>query len=133
MSQENAELVRRSFEAHAAGGIDAALRFYALDFVWYPGPGWVEDEVYRGHEGARRLDEIFSSSFEDYVLDLHEIREVGDHVLALYEATGRIRDSGATIRQPIGIVAGRFRDGTIGEVRSFFGWEAAIESVQPAE
>jgi ketosteroid isomerase-like protein len=36
--QANVELVRKSFEAHRTGGIAAALRFYAPDFVWYPVP-----------------------------------------------------------------------------------------------
>jgi ketosteroid isomerase-like protein len=127
--QANVELVGKSFEAHRTGGIAAALRFYAPDFVWYPGPGWVEDDVYRGHDGARRLNAIFLENFEDYVLAVHEIRAVGDRVLALYEATGRIKGSGLPIRQPIGIVLSRFHDEMISEVRSFFSWREALETV----
>jgi hypothetical protein len=43
----------------------------------------LEDRVYRGHDGARRLDAIFSASFEDYSLVVHEIRAVGEQVIAL--------------------------------------------------
>jgi ketosteroid isomerase-like protein len=129
MSQQNADIVRRSFEAHRSGGIEASLRFYAPDFVWDAGPDWLEDRLYRGHDGARRLDAIFIENFEDYALAVHEIRAVGDRVLALYEATGRIKGSGLPIRQPIGIVLSRFREGTIGEVRSYFSWSEAREAV----
>jgi ketosteroid isomerase-like protein len=129
MSQQNVELVRKSFEAHNTGGIEAALPFYAPDFVWDPGPDWIENRAYRGHEGARALDAIFAETFQDYVLEAHEIRAVGEEVVALYEAIGRIKGSGAPIRQPLGIVVSDFRDGMIGEVRSFFSWQEALEAV----
>jgi ketosteroid isomerase-like protein len=133
MSQQNVEVVRKSFEAHGAGGIEAPLPFDAPDFVWDAGPEWVEDRIYRGHDGARRLDAIFHDNFADYALEVHEIRAVGDRVLALYEATGRIRDSGLPIRQPVGIVLSHFRDGMIGKVRSFFSWREALEAVEKAD
>jgi ketosteroid isomerase-like protein len=85
---ENVEIVRRSFEAYASGGIEATLPFYAPDFVWDPGPEWVEDSSYTGHDGVRRLDEIFRENFEDYSLELHDVRAVGARVVALYEAVG---------------------------------------------
>jgi ketosteroid isomerase-like protein len=128
MSQKNVEVVRRSFEAHSVGGIEAALEFYASDLVWDAGPEWVEDRVYRGHDGARRLDAVFIESFDDYVLTVHEIRAVGERVLALYQATGRIKGSGLPIRQPIGIVLSDIHDGVIGRVRSFFSWKEAVEA-----
>jgi len=133
MSHENVEVVRKSFEAHSAGGIEAALAFYAPDLVWDAGPEWVEDRIYRGHDGARRLDAVFIESFDAYGLAVHEIRAVGERVLALYEATGRIKDSGLPIRQPIGIVLSDFHDSMIGEVRSFFSWREALEAVALAD
>ncbi|HEV3230256.1 MAG TPA: nuclear transport factor 2 family protein, partial [Solirubrobacteraceae bacterium] len=129
VSRQNVEIVRRSFEAHRTGGIEAAIPFYAPDFVWDAGPDWLEDRVYRGHDGARRLDAIFAASFEDYSLVVHEIRGVGEQVLALYEATGRIKDSGVPLRQPVGLVLSDFRDGAIGKVRSYFSWQEAREAV----
>jgi ketosteroid isomerase-like protein len=129
MSQENVELVRRSFEAYAIGGIEASLAFYASDFVWDPGAEWVEESVYRGHDGARRLDAIFLENFDDYRLELHEIRAVDTRVVALYESVGRIRGSNATIRQPIGIVVDEIRDGKIAAIRSYFTWPRALEAV----
>jgi ketosteroid isomerase-like protein len=133
MSQENVEVVRKSFEAHRAHGIEGSLPFYAPDFVWDTGPDWIEDRLYRGHDGARRLDAIFRESFEDYALAVHEIRAIGVRVLALYEATGRIKDSGLPIRQPIGLVLSDFHDGMIGKVRSFFTWSEALEAVGLAQ
>jgi ketosteroid isomerase-like protein len=133
MSRPNADLVRRSFEAHARGGIEAAIPFYAADLTWHVGPGWVEDGIYRGHDGARRLDAVFMENFEDYALEVHELRAVEDRVLALFEATGRIRGSGAPVRQQVGLVMSDFHDGTIGAVRSFFSWKEARDAMGLAE
>jgi ketosteroid isomerase-like protein len=132
MSQENVEIVKKSFEAHNAGGIDAALAFYDADLIWDAGPEWVEGRVYRGHEGARRLDAVFVGSFDDYRLTVHEIRAVGERVLALYEVTGRIKGSGLPIRQPIRIVLSDFDEGMIGRVQSFFSWKEALAAVGSA-
>jgi ketosteroid isomerase-like protein len=133
MSPENVEVVLKSFEAHKAGGIEAALAFYAPDFVWDAGPQWVEERIYRGHDGARRLDAVFIESFDDYALVIDEIRPVGERVLALYEVTGRVKDSGLPIRQPIGLVLSDFHDGMIGQVHSFFSWKDALAAVGLAE
>jgi len=129
MSQQNVEIVRGSFAAHLSGGIEASLAFYARDFVWDAGPEWLEERTYSGHDGARRLDAIFNENFEDYSLTVHEIRAVGEQVLALYEANGRIRASGMPIRQPVGIVVSDFRDGRIGKVRSYFNWQEARQAM----
>jgi ketosteroid isomerase-like protein len=126
---ENVEVVLKSFEAHKAGGIEAALTFYAPDFVWDAGPQWVEERIYRGHDGARRLDAVFIESFDDYALVVDEIRAVDERVVALYEVTGRIKDSGLPIRQPIGLVLSDFHDGMIGQVYSFFSWKDALQAV----
>jgi ketosteroid isomerase-like protein len=130
VAEEHVDLVRKSFEAHSAGGIEAALRFYAEDFVWDPGPDWIEERVYRGHDGARALDAIFADTFHDYVLQAHEIRAVGDRVLALYEAIGTVSASGPPVRQRLGIIVSDFHDGTIGKVASYFGWEGARAAIE---
>jgi ketosteroid isomerase-like protein len=128
VSEDNVELVRRSFEAHREGGIEASLAFYASDFAWDAGPDWLEDRIYQGHDGARRLDAIFTENFDGYALTVHDIRAAGDRVVALYEASGRMKASGVPIRQPVGIVLSDFRDGTIGKVRSYFSWAEALKA-----
>jgi ketosteroid isomerase-like protein len=129
MSQENVDLVRRSFEAYANGGIEATFPFYAPDIIWDPGAEWVEETVYRGHDGIRRIDGVFLENFDDYSLRLHDVRAVGDRVVALYEAIGRIKGSTSTIRQPVGIVIDEIRDGKIAAIRSYFTWARALDAV----
>ena len=55
MSKENVEIVRRANGAYAAGGMDAALRYFTDDTVLYSIPEWPDDPEYHGHDGLRRL------------------------------------------------------------------------------
>ena len=89
MSQENVEIAKRSIEALAAGGVEAALSFLACDVVWYPYPGWVEESEYRGHDGFRRMAALYGDNFDDYAIRIEEFRDVGDRVVELGENTGR--------------------------------------------
>jgi ketosteroid isomerase-like protein len=129
MSRENLELVRKTVELFGAGGTEALLACYATDVIVYSVPGWVEDPVYRGHDGIRRLMALWTENFDDIAFDLHEIRESQERVLALFELTGSIKGSGVPIRQPFGAVSADFRDGRIGEIRFFLGWDDALKAV----
>jgi ketosteroid isomerase-like protein len=128
MSHENVELVRKAFEAFKSGGMEAVLPFYAPNVVCYPISEWLEDPVYRGHEGALRLT-AWTDNFDDVAFEAHEIRDVHEHVVVLAELTGRIKESGVAIRQAFGVVYSDFRDGMTGEVRYFTSWQQALEAV----
>lgn len=55
MSQENVELVRRSYAAYAEIGTRQVASFYAEDHVAYAVPEWPDDSEYHGPEGVRKL------------------------------------------------------------------------------
>jgi len=128
MSQANVEMVRKALAAFKSGGMDAVLAFYAPDVVCYAVSEWLEDPVYRGHEGALRLT-AWTDNFDDVAFEANEIREVPEQVVVLAELTGQIKDSGVPIRQAFGVVYSDFRDGMIGEVRYFTSWQQALEAV----
>jgi len=133
MSQENVEVVRKSLEAFNLGGIEALLRLTPPDCVWYPVAEWLEDPVYRGHDGARKLVAAFTDNFDDWGWEVHEIRDAGTRVVSLTEMTGRIKETGVPISQAIGIVSSDFRDGLAGEVRFFLTWQQALKVVGLSE
>ena len=130
MSQANVELVRSAVEAFRAGGIEAVLPFYAWDIVWFPAPEWPEDSAYRGHDGIRRQHALWNENFDDYAWEVHEIRDMAACVVVRAEMTGHFKGSGATIRQPVGLVVSGFRGGQIGEIRSFAGWQHALNAAE---
>jgi len=133
MSHPNVELVRRALEAANVGGVEAALAFYPPDVVFYAIAAWAEDAEYRGHDGVRELNAIFTNAFEDFAWDVLEIRGVGERVLVLTDMTGRIKGSAAAIRERYAVVCSDFRDGTFGEVRFFQNWQQALEATGLAD
>jgi ketosteroid isomerase-like protein len=133
MSQENVEIVRRVFEEFNQGGVEAALPGFAPDIVSYPFREWPGPSEYRGHDGMRALLAEWIENFDDFELDVAEIREVGDRVLVLAETVGRIKGSRVPIRQPFGALYWDFRNGQIGETRNFLTWREAVEAAGLAE
>jgi ketosteroid isomerase-like protein len=129
MSRENVEVVRKSFEAFSVGGVEAVIPFYLPDVVWYMTDRWIEDSVYRGHDGIRRLTAVFTDNFDDYAWEVHEIPDAQSGVVVLAEMIGRIKNSGSPVREPLGLVVSDFHDGKVGQVRAFPTWQVTLAAV----
>jgi ketosteroid isomerase-like protein len=129
VSQENVEIVRRVLDAYAQGGIEAMLPCFTPDCIFYPDPSWMEERVYRGRDALAAFNQTQMEAFGDIVVEVHEIRAVGDRVFARTEFVGEAPASGVPIRQEIGHVFSDFRDGMIGEDHTFLSWEAALKAV----
>src|SRR5262245_17439184 len=54
MSQENVEIVRRTYPAFNRGDIPEFLESVDLDVEWIPIMAALEGRVYRGHDGVRQ-------------------------------------------------------------------------------
>jgi len=129
MSQEYVEIVRNAFRTFGADGIDAALSCVSPDVVWYPTDRWPDGSAYRGHDGMRRLAAAFSENFDDFRYEVHDIRAAQERVVVLVDMIGRIKHSGAEVRQRLGFVISGFREGTFGEVRAFPTWSDALAEI----
>jgi ketosteroid isomerase-like protein len=130
MSQENVEVVRRAFNVYFTRGVDALLEEHIpLDGVWHTAPEWIEASEYRGHEGIRSLLSVFPDNFDDWRLDVIELRDSGDSVVALIEHGGKIKGTDTPIHQPMGVVFSDFREGgQVGRFHSFQTWREALEA-----
>jgi ketosteroid isomerase-like protein len=129
MSQENVEVAKKFIEAYAAeAGIESALSVFPPDAVVYAFPEWVEKSEYRGHDGVRELTAVWTESFDDFAIEVEEVRDLGDRVVILGETTGRIKGTGVPIRQPVGAVFSNFRNGKIGEARFFMTKQQTLEA-----
>jgi ketosteroid isomerase-like protein len=129
MSEQNVQRVRQGFHALGVGGVEALLPFLANDVVMHPFVEWPDDPVYRGHDGARKLITAWTDNFEDWGIDVREIRAAGTRVVALTEMTGEIKGSRVPIRQPLGVVFSDIHENTAGEVRFFLTWPEAFKAV----
>jgi ketosteroid isomerase-like protein len=112
-------------EAFSTDGIDAALDFFDPGIEWWAPPEWLEDRLYLGHGGIRRLAAFWTQQFDEYRVEPEKFIELDDgRVLALLHQRGRIKGSAVPIEQPIGWIV-QSHDGKLTKVHVYFSWEAA--------
>ncbi len=105
MSQENVELVRRLAEVWTGRYTEAAEALVrprlAPDFEVHP---LYLERTYKGVEGIRQLWADIDEIWQDYRLELGEIVDLGEHVLALAHITARGTGSGVPIDEEIALL-----------------------------
>lgn len=117
-----------AIEAFNQGGVESALPFLDPEIEWRAPPEWLEDPVYRGHDGIRRLAAHWTELFDQYRLERVRVVEVGDDkVVILLNQLGQIRGSGDRIEGPIGYVA-EVRGGLVTRVDIYFSWEQTLQA-----
>ena len=131
MSQEIAASFRGMVDAFNADGIDAALDYFDPGIEWWAPPEWLEDRLYAGHNGIRRLADFWTQQFDEYRLDPERFIDlVDDRVLVLAHQRGNIKGSSVPIEQPVGFIV-RGQDGKLTRIHVYFSWEAALEVAGP--
>jgi ketosteroid isomerase-like protein len=96
MSHENVEVVRRTLQAFADGGLDAMAEFWDPDIDWRAAEGAVDDvgEMH-GPVALRRYVQDWIDTFDNFSVVAEELRDVGDdRVLAIQRLNGRAKLSG---------------------------------------
>jgi ketosteroid isomerase-like protein len=96
MSQENVELVRHAFQDVEA--------FWALldDYVVWDlreAPLLDLDGVYVGRDAVIKASSHYWGTWDDYRLDLEELRDTGSSVVVVFRERGRGKGSGAPFEQ----------------------------------
>jgi ketosteroid isomerase-like protein len=134
MSQQNMEIVRSAFDGFAEGGIEAVLEYAAADSAWHTAPEFLEGSQYAGHDGLRYLLSVWVDNFDDWTMDVIELRDAGEgSVVALIEHGGKIKGTEVPVRQPMGCVYSDFRHGQIGSGHFFQTWQEALEAAGLSE
>ena len=130
---ENAEIVRRGFEALSAGGVEAMLPMIDPDFeVSTPASLSAEPDTYRGHDGLRRYFDSFYDAMDEVHFEPHEFREIGDRVLVPCTLTARGRTTGLAFDQQA-VLLWRLRDHKAVGVDVFPTVEEALAAAPPAD
>ena len=97
---EAVERVRLGYEAFNRGDLDAALAGLHPDVEWSVLAFLPEAEVYRGPDGVRAFWEMWFENFEEFQIEVEEIVDVGDRILALIAISGSGRGSGVDVQTP---------------------------------
>jgi ketosteroid isomerase-like protein len=87
------ELVREIVGALNRGDLDAMLARMDPSFEWRPLENSPVARVHRGHDQVRHYVEDWLATFESLRLELEELTEAGDHVVAVVLGHGRGRVS----------------------------------------
>ena len=95
MSRENVEIVRRGYEHFRATG-ELRPEIVHPDFVWDMSRfrGWPERQTYLGRDGAMQFLADWTESWEEWELQLEELRDAGDRVVAILHQRGRSKATG---------------------------------------
>jgi len=98
MSAENVEIVRLGYDEFLATG-ELVERITAPEFVWDMSTfhGWPERQTYEGPEGTREFLTDWVSAWEDWRLEVRELIDAGDDVVATLHQSGRSKTTGLEV------------------------------------
>ncbi len=126
MSQQNVERVRESFEVinrTRAPDFD----FIGPDFEWHTRADLPDPGTYRGPDGAARLMAEWFGAFDDLRVDIEELIDAGDRVVAVMRLHGRVRDSGEEVEMAETHVI-TIRNGKATSLREYRAKEEALQA-----
>jgi ketosteroid isomerase-like protein len=130
MSRENVEAFERAIEAYNRRDIDAFLEPIDPE-VELPGAlqALLESEakVYRGYEGVRQWVRDIDEALANIRLELPEIHDLGDRLVAIGRPSARGQASGAETESPFGCVV-EWKNGKATRVVSFLDRKEALEA-----
>lgn len=133
MSRENVELARRFAEAWTGRWTEAVEAFVrprlAPDFEMHP---LYLERSYEGLEGIHQLWADIDEIWQDYRLEIGEIVDLGEHVLALARITARGTGSGVPIDEEIAVLWA-FEGDKVVWMKSFMSKSDALEAAGLSE
>jgi ketosteroid isomerase-like protein len=128
MLEERAAPMLNAIDAFNETGVEAALPYLHPEIEWVAPPEWLEDRLYKGHDGIRRLSAYWTQLFDEYRVTPQRVMDAGDgRVLLLLQQEGRIIGSGDRVESPLGYLV-EIHDTLVARVEIFFSWEATLEA-----
>lgn len=132
MSQENLEIVRRTYEAANRGDFDSADAYIHPEIEFHTYGQSPEAGVYRGKDAVRRYNEDLFGQFESIRFELEELVDAGDRVVV--ETTQYAVPKGGEQEMNVRVVeVWAIRDGLLAERRSYSTRAEALEAAGGAE
>ena len=129
MSAENVEIIRRGYEEFLATG-ELAERITAPEFVWDMSTfhGWPERQTYQGVEGTREFLADWVGAWEDWRLEVRDLVDAGDDVVAIVHQSGRSKATGLEVEMDFAMVW-TMQDGKQTRMRMYADPDEALRAV----
>ncbi len=133
MSRENIEVVRRLFAAFQSVDVGSfERRFDEVRGIFDPEVEWVaaphsllSSEEYRGYDGVRRFWAQFLSAWDEYGVEVEELIDADDQVVAVMRLRGRTNELEVDEARSSLLT---LRDGRIVRIEPFASKDAALEA-----
>ncbi len=131
MSEKNAEIVRRSWQAYAERGLPGLFEFFTEDINWRAIEGAIDDVgEMSGIDAMRRYLSDWVEMFADITATPTEVLDLGDdQVLAMLRVEGTARLSGVATELSYAVLY-TLRDGKIARGREFAERQEALDAAQ---
>jgi ketosteroid isomerase-like protein len=135
MSQENVEIVRAMLEAVGpeTDTDDWLNEFCDPEIEWHDVPTYPSAGIHTGRDAVRRHALEFEDAWADWGIEIEDIRDAGDRVVARIRYRGVGKQSGAPItggiRNPATGAVVELRGGRILRVVQFVTHAEALEAV----
>jgi len=130
MSQENVEAFERAIDAYNRRDVEGVLEVHDAGVEWHAALQEMiggEAAVYRGHKGLRELVRDLDEAFSELQIEITQIRDLGDRLVAVGHLRGCGKESGAEVESPIGYLLD-LTDGKVTRVRSYLDPQEALEA-----
>jgi ketosteroid isomerase-like protein len=135
MSQENVEAFKRGLEAGNRGDVETLLEELDPEVEWHSALHALlggEQTVFRGHDGVREMLRDLNEAFGEIHIEISEIRDLGDRLVAIGRNRARGRGSGAETETPLALVT-EVKNGKTISVRGYLDPKQALEAAGLSE
>jgi ketosteroid isomerase-like protein len=130
MSSENVEIVRRAFEAWNGGDPEAAVELLDPDVEWHLPPNFPDEQAWHGRDAVVRGLAGVAGSFEHFRIEVQELIDAGDRVVALVRFHGRAAITGLELGgMSVDAQIWTLRDGKAVDIQMYNGSDEALQAI----
>jgi ketosteroid isomerase-like protein len=94
MADNNVQTIRTAYEAFARGDIPAVIELLDDNVEWEVADVLPQGGSFRGKAGAEEFFQGLGAAWEDLQLEIDDLLDASDHVVALGRAEGTLRETG---------------------------------------
>lgn len=124
--------IRDGYEIFNTVGVKGWLPAFAEDIEWTQGSDAPEPQVFHGHDGVVRQQEIAMEVWDSFRIEPVEYRAAGDALVVTVDVTAQGHASGMEIDARMAHLW-RHRNGLITRFEIFLNPEKALEAIDSAE
>ena len=135
MSQENVEAFKRGLDAGNHRDVETLLSVLDPEVAWHSELHALmggEVTVFRGHDGVREMLRDLYEAFDEIHIEISEIRDLEDRLVAIGRTRARGKASGANVETPIGFVT-EVKNGKTISIRGYLDPKEALAAVGLSE